>query len=240
MKINPKQKTFLTAIAFMSTILFLYFFYSSPVLYPFRMLIVSLHESSHAIAVYLTGGEIVSFTMLSEEGGNVIARGGNTAISAMSGYIGSLVIGVSLLYFASISKHDRYAVLVLSIWMILFTALNYSDTYTLMFGLITGGTLGLIFFINKEIISDYFLKFIGLFSIIYVPHDIFSDTISRSHLKSDAYYISQKIGLTTEIWGWIWMIISIVFIIISMRMILKSIHKQNIKQTEELTKESTI
>lgn len=236
MQLTPKLKTTLTFFSFIFVIAVIYANFNSIVFYPMKMFVVAMHESSHAIATLLTGGEIKGFTMYPEQGGKVdsLIIDGRQWIVAMSGYLGSLVIGIFLLHFSSISEKDEYIVLGLAIWMLIFTVLYFSDMYTLGFGIVSSLILGVIFLVKQNILSDLLLKFVGLFSVIYVPHDIFDDTISRSHLKSDAYLMSQHLGLTTNIWGWIWLILSILVIFFGMISIIKSIYMKYVN--EEINK----
>lgn len=225
-----KAKTFLTGLIFFTSLLVFYFFFNHWLLYPLRMLVVFLHESSHAIAGFITGATILEFEMHPNEGGHVVMQGGINWITAMSGYIGSLAWGLFLLYFSSKTKNDKWAFLLLSIWFAFFTLFYFSNIYTLVFGLFTAVVFLLIFMLNNHTLCDISLKAIGLFSIAYVPLDIFSDTISRSHLKSDAFTISQELGLTTIIWGWIWLAISVVVIFYGLLWTLRSINESNLKE----------
>lgn len=227
LKNKPKLKTLLALISFIAMGGIMYHFYDSMFFYPLKMFIVGLHESSHAIAGLITGGSIESFTMLPNEGGSVVVKGGNIPIMAMSGYLGSLLIGIGLFYFSSKSNKDRYAFLIISLWVLLFTLFSFSDLFTLFFGLISFVVLISIYFIKSNFLHDTSLKIIGMFSIIYVPQDIFSDTIKRSHLKSDASLMSDFIGLSSETWGWIWLFISLIFIAYGLVLIAKATYKEN-------------
>ena len=44
--------------------------------------------------------------------------------------------------------------------------------------------------------------------MLYVPIDIFSDTLARSALRSDARILSEYLGGTTMFWGALWLLIS--------------------------------
>jgi hypothetical protein len=61
---------------------------------------------------------------------------------------------------------------------------------------------------------------IGLTSLIYVPYDIFDDTIARSTLRSDAYMLAEAFGGTAMIWGAIWLVLSGIVIAWCLRRIL--------------------
>ncbi|MDQ7071540.1 MAG: M50 family metallopeptidase [Rhodobacterales bacterium] len=69
----------------------------------------------------------------------------------------------------------------------------------------------------RQSINDLFLRIIALTSIIYVPYDIFSDTIARSSLRSDAFMLAERFGGSALIWGGIWLVISLIVIGICLR-----------------------
>jgi hypothetical protein len=66
-------------------------------------------------------------------------------------------------------------------------------------------------------INDFVLRVIGLSSVIYVPYDIFSDTIARSELRSDAYMLAEQFGGPTVLWGGLWLVLSLAVIAFCMR-----------------------
>lgn len=70
-------------------------------LYPLKLLVVFFHESSHALATLLTGGNVQELVLVKEEGGHVISTGGNRFISLSAGYLGSLLWGI-VIYVSSV------------------------------------------------------------------------------------------------------------------------------------------
>ena len=81
--------------------------WQTPVVVPLKILIVFFHEVSHAIATFLTGGEVISLSISANQGGVVWSRGGNRFITLTAGYLGSLMIGIGLLIAATRTKADR-------------------------------------------------------------------------------------------------------------------------------------
>ena len=57
--------------------------------------------------------------------------------------------------------------------------------------------------------SDLGLRVLGLTSMLYVPLDIVSDTITRSSLRSDARMLAEEYGGATVIWGGLWLLIAL-------------------------------
>lgn len=183
-----------------------------PVMYPLKMLVVFLHEASHAFAAILTGGEVLDLSLDARQGGSVTARGGNGFIITSAGYLGSLFLGALLLVLALRSEFDRIVIGGLGVMMLALTALYVRTPFTLFFCL-SGAALALISarFLGQKF-NDLLLRLIGLTCMVYVPYDIFSDTLSRAHLRSDARILAENYGGTTMLWGVIWLLVSLMFL----------------------------
>ena len=195
-----------------------------PVLYPLKLLVVFFHESSHAIATILTGGTVKELVINKDQGGHVISQGGNPFIILSAGYIGSLLFGV-VIYIASVKSHyDKIIMMVLAIGIIVITVLLSRSLFSWIFGLLSGGAMLLMAKYLAEQYNDFALRLIGLTSMMYAPLDIYSDTISRSYLQSDAYFLAEYLGGTTLLWGSIWMLISIAVIIYCLKWTLSQIN----------------
>ena len=53
-------------------------------------------------------------------------------------------------------------------------------------------------------------------NLIYVPYDIYSDTIERSELRSDAFMLAEEFGGTTWLWGGLWLAVSLILVAITL------------------------
>lgn len=181
----------------------LFLLWNTPVVIPLKILVVFLHELAHAVATVLTGGSVVDLSISPQQGGHVISRGGNRFITLSAGYLGSLLIGITLLMIALRTNADR-AVLTL-----LVALLYVRDWFALFFCAATGlGMLAIARYLSRPV-NDMILRVIGLSSIIYVPYDIFDDTIRRSGVRSDAYMLAEKFGGPTMFWGALWLVLSL-------------------------------
>ncbi len=191
-----------------------------PILYPLKLLVVFFHESSHAIATLLTGGTVKELVINQDQGGYVISQGGNRFIILSAGYIGSLLWGV-IIYMASVKSHyDKAIMAVLGISILIITLVLSRSIFSWLFGLLSGGAMLLMARYLAEKYNDFVLRLIGLTSMMYAPLDIYSDTISRSYLQSDAYLLAEYTGGTTLLWGSIWIIISVVVIFYCLKWVL--------------------
>lgn len=189
----------------------------TPVVLPLKLLVVFLHEVSHALATLLTGGSVESLTLSPDQGGMVISRGGNRFVTLSAGYLGSLLIGVALFVIAVRTQLDRALLALLGALLLTVSLIYVRDLFALAFGIATGAAmLAAARYLPRDA-CDLVLRVIGLASMIYVPYDIFSDTIARAHLQSDAWMLAQEFGGPTLFWGGLWLVISLGAIALCLR-----------------------
>ncbi len=185
-------------------------------LVPIKVLIVFFHESAHALATVLTGGEVISMHIVANQGGQVESLGGTAWIIVTAGYLGSLLIGAFILLCASHSRADRVLMGALAALMIAITLLYVRNGYGVAFGLVAAAAMIAFAVFLPNWCNDAILKLIGLMSIMYVPWDIFNDTLQRSELRSDARILAELVGGSTMMWGTLWLLMSVVVAIASL------------------------
>lgn len=201
---------------------FVFALWPTPVIIPLKILIVFLHELSHAGMTVLTGGDVVSLSVSASQGGEVLSRGGSRFLILTAGYLGSLVIGLALLIGAMRTDADRAIMALFGALMILVTLLYIREQFAIVFSIGTGVAMLLTATFLPHSVNDLILRVIGLTSMIYVPYDIFSDTIARSSLRSDARMLAEEFGGATVLWGGTWLVISLVVITFALRYALGS------------------
>ena len=188
-----------------------------PVIFPLKMLVIFLHETSHGLAALLTGGSIKEMSLNINQGGHAVTVGGNAFLIISSGYLGSLLFGVLIFLVALRTSLDRPFMAALGVTIIAITFLYMKGRFPILFGLATGAAMLACARYLSHQINDLILRVIGLTSIIYVPYDIFSDTLARSHIRSDARILAEVVGGPTVMWGSIWLIISLCVIFAVLR-----------------------
>jgi len=203
------QLLVLTAIVFA--------FWQTPLVTPLKILVVFFHEAAHAIATLLTGGQVISLDIGPNQGGSVWSRGGNRFITLTAGYLGSLLIGIGLLLAAARTKADRKVMAGCGIVMLVIAGLYIRTLFALGFTIAVGVAMLIVARTFSNRVNDMILRVIGLSSMIYVPYDIFSDTLARSSARSDARMLAEEFGGTTMMWGVIWLVISVAMIAWALR-----------------------
>lgn len=217
-KDQPVVKQTVTLIAAVAVI---FFFWHHLLIYPLKVLVVFFHESSHAIATLLTGGEVAELMISRDQGGHVISRGGSRFLVLSAGYLGSLLWGAILYLVAARTRKDALAMSLLGCLIIVIALFFIRNLFGFVFSAATGVAMILLGIWAGEKINDFILQLIGLTSMVYVPLDIYSDTISRSHLRSDARMLAEEFGGTTMMWGGLWILLSGLLIFFSLKWGLK-------------------
>eukprot|EP00956_Cyclotella_meneghiniana_P026017 scaffold55476_cov22-Cyclotella_meneghiniana.AAC.3 len=88
---NEAQTAFLCLYAAYLIVILL--FHNTFLLYPFRLLTTFLHEISHAIACWITCGEVYKIKVFDNEGGVTQYAGGCRVLVIPAGYVGSAIWG---------------------------------------------------------------------------------------------------------------------------------------------------
>ena len=178
-------------------------------LYPLKIFVVFMHEVSHGLAAIATGGEIVNLNVNQHEGGLAKTRGGSRFWILTAGYLGSLLWGGFILLLAAMTHYDKVISVLIGVGMVAISIGFGSDLFTYLFGIGFGVVLILIGFFLPEKVNDWLLRVIGLTSCLYAILDIKSDVLDRSELPSDARMLSEVTPLSTEFWGFLWIVIAI-------------------------------
>ena len=221
MKSNDKLKNIYQIFYLIILLGLIFYFWDHTVLYPFKLLVIFFHETSHALATIVTGGEVKDFVVIQQQGGYVVSEGGNRFVILNSGYLGSLIWGLGIYMIAVSNKFSKILMIILGVIIGIITLIFVRNLFAVFFGLIITAVMILIGIYVHDKINNFILKLIGLTSMIYVPLDIVSDTIYRSHIKSDASMLADEFGGATIIWGSIWLIISVIVLFFCLRWALR-------------------
>ncbi|CZR61541.1 uncharacterized protein PAC_11438 [Phialocephala subalpina] len=182
-------------------------------LWPFKMLVIAFHEFGHAITACCTGGRVESISLDPREGGVTHMRGGISAITLPAGYLGSSLIGALLIFCGFDIVASKIASLVLGVCFLLTLWWARRDWLTIGTILLAVGLLVACWFIAHAEALRYVVLFIGVMSALYSVWDICDDLILRKVNSSDASVFAKKYGGSSQCWGVIWSMISLILMI---------------------------
>lgn len=191
----------------------LWFLWDTPVVYPLKIFVVLLHETSHAIAVAVTGGHVDHITLDPYQGGATYFTGGNAFVALSAGYLGSLLWG-GLMFTAARSRRVRtdWVNGTIGVVVILLTVFFVRSGFGIAFGIFFGLAMVTASRKMKARWNRRLLLALGLTSALYAILDIKSDVLDRPELESDAHMLAELTGIgTTTMWGVLWIAIAIAF-----------------------------
>ncbi len=119
--------------------------------------------------------------------------------------------------FTTYNKFTKILIIAIGIVIGIITLIIVRNFFAVLFGFIITAVIILTGIYVPDRIINFILRLIGLTSMIYVPLDIVSDTIYKSHIKSDVRMLADEIGGSTIIWGGIWLIISLIVLFLCLR-----------------------
>jgi hypothetical protein len=180
--------------------------WTTPVVYPIKLLVVFFHELSHAIMAVLTGGRVTAINLDPMQGGVTYTLGGNGFLTAGAGYLGSLLWGGAILSAATRLRHPRIVTGVLAGILLLVSLfwIRPMVSFGMLFSLLAGAGLLATSLRVPDRVNAFLLQVIGLTSLLYVPLDILEDTVLNSAQLSDARILAQMTLIPTVVWGGLW------------------------------------
>ncbi|KAI3338139.1 peptidase M50B-like-domain-containing protein [Ustulina deusta] len=181
-------------------------------LWPFKMLVIAFHEFGHAIAAVLTGGRVKSISLDPHEGGVTHMVGGKGAITLPAGYLGSSLIGAILIFTGFNIVASKIVSIVLGVCFLLTLWWGKRDWLTITTILLAVGLLVASWFIVHAEGLRFVVLFIGVMSSLYSVWDICDDLILRKVNSSDASVFAKRYGGSSQCWGVVWSMISILFL----------------------------
>src|SRR5512141_2234401 len=98
---DAKPQVVLLIIATILTIALWFIPYADYLVYPIRLFVTFIHESSHALVAFVTGGSVQSLTIAADGSGVVYSAASgwfSGLLTSSAGYIGTTVFGVMMLF----------------------------------------------------------------------------------------------------------------------------------------------
>ncbi|USP79804.1 uncharacterized protein yc1106_07078 [Curvularia clavata] len=140
-------------------------------------------------------------------------RGGKQIITLPAGYLGSSLIGALLTFCGFNIVASKVASIVLGVCFLLTLWWARKDWLTIVTILLSVGLLVAFWFIEHGEALRFMVLFIGVMSSLYSVWDICDDLILRKVNSSDASVFAKRYGGSSQCWGVIWSIISLLFMV---------------------------
>lgn len=115
-------------IAILLTVFLSFLPFAQIVTYPFLIFSTFIHETSHAFAAVLTGGDVESLIVRTNGSGVTYTRGGLRFIISSAGYLGTTLFGALLLLLSRNEKNVRPVLIGCALLVLLVTAVFVGHT----------------------------------------------------------------------------------------------------------------
>ena len=199
-----------------------YAFWNTPLILPFRLFVVLVHEIFHAGTALITGGQVLEMRTNLNESGHTLAQGGFFPLISAAGYVGSALLGSLLIYTGTLPQVQRLLLLLIgmvcmgmTIW---YTPVGGGDFYLGIFG----GLILAAMAIKSQRAAVAAATWIGVMLCLYSLYDFYTDLWRHAEL-TDA-------GILARYWGapllaypiaLIWVLLSLSFMYRAMRALVR-------------------
>ena len=192
--------------------------WDTPVVKPFRVFVVQVHEMCHAAAALLTGGEVTEMRVHWNESGHVKSRGGFAPLIGSAGYVGSAFLGAFLIFAGNWALLQRLllagiggASIVLSV---LYTPAGGID---FIFGALSGGIL-LMVAVRFGRAAGVVATWMGVMLCLYSLYDFRTDLWMVPE-RTDAGILARRWGMPVLAYpiAFLWAAVSVLAMGLAMR-----------------------
>jgi hypothetical protein len=188
------------------------FFWISPLLAPFKIFVVFIHETGHALATVLTGGRVLSMVVTPWESGYVQHAGGSPLIIASAGYVGSAVFGGMMMW---LSGRVRWTPMIFAGLTLLFglvTILFVRNGFGVVFGLGTAVAFGGLAWKSPPG-AAYLIDILAVMSSLYALYDLTDFLLLGA--RTDAAILAQITYIPAFVWAILWSGISLLVVFVA-------------------------
>ncbi|GAA5963290.1 hypothetical protein JCM8115_000964 [Rhodotorula mucilaginosa] len=179
------------------------------ILFPFKLCAVACHEGCHALVGMLTGAKIYSIILDPNQGGSTRMEGGWAFASLPAGYIGSTLIGASLIFASFSLKASKIAAIPLLAHLTFVAFFARKSRFTVLFVSMPIGLVLVLYVVAHSIFLRFLLAALGVMNVMYSVWDQFDDLVFHKINASDVCAFQQEYPwLPAQVWGAIWTTIS--------------------------------
>jgi hypothetical protein len=206
-------------------------------IYPIQLFATFIHESSHALAAFITGNSVLSLTVSPDTSGMVWSQssGPSGLFISSAGYLGTTLFGILLAIWMRYGLSSRLALFLCSgliavmtlvfgfvtpFWNLLSNVTFFSVVFTVASGaVLTAGLFAIAKFASPKWVnfSLAFLAVQCLLNSFLSLKTLFVVTAS-SDASSDAANMAASTGIPAILWVVLWIIVSVIMMSIGVRL----------------------
>ncbi|CCW36096.1 Peptidase M50B [Chthonomonas calidirosea] len=208
------------------TVVLLFVPYAQQLLYPLRLFVTFVHESGHALATVLTGGQ-VEYIRIAPSGSGVtysVVSPWAQGLVDSAGYLGATLFGALLLQFGRLSRwrHAGRAVLyAVAAYLLCVVLLWCNPLHSGAFTFIAGLSVVALLLLAGRFASPQVAEFLAAFLAVQCCLDALIDLrvligLTANDLgQNDATNMAHAVGLTPTFWAVLWALVAIGILMLS-------------------------
>ncbi len=239
---DAKPQLLLLLLATAITLVLWFLPFAEYLVYPIRLFVTFIHESSHALMAVLTGGSVQSLTIAMDGSGEVYSSSQGMIgglLTSSAGYLGTTAFGVLMLFLIRRSFSPNKILTGLGIFVaamtVIFTivspvfnflSLNASFSsivFTIVAGSLLAAALVGLGIYSKAKVASFAVAFLAVQCLLNAALDLINvffinAPIVGVDMHTDAANMSAATGIPGFFWVIIWMGISLVMISVGLRL----------------------
>jgi hypothetical protein len=157
-----------------------------------------------------TGGQMHQITLSINQGGLCYTSGGIREVILSAGYMGSMFWGCLIFYGIYKADTPQEVTIISGALIMLLTVLTLRNGFGIFFGFAFGGGLIGAATLGSTGMNEVIVQLMAVTNVCYPLYDILDDVMFRTVPSSDAYRLGQLTGMASETWGFIWIVVSLV------------------------------
>jgi hypothetical protein len=191
------------------------FFWDSPFLTPVKLLVVMGHETGHALATLLVGGEVQRVVLAADQSGACLSAlppgAWPTILAYSAGYVGSAIAGAVLLLLAFRFRLARGVLGAYAVWLagmaIFFGGSPFTVGYCVGMAVVLGAAARWVPLLGVRLLVLFLAAFTGLYALFDLRDDLWNSAVRA---QSDAALLAARTPVPAFVWAGLWSVVSIV------------------------------
>ncbi len=187
--------------------------WDSPLLLPVKLLVVMGHETGHALATWLAGGQVQRVVLSADQSGACLSAVPPgiwpTILVYSAGYVGSAIAGAVLLVLAFRLRLARGVLALYAVWLAAMAVLVAGSAFTVAFCLGMAAVLAAsarwLPLLGVRLLVLFLATFTGLYALFDLRDDLWNATV-RAH--SDAALLAAQTPVPAFLWAGLWSLLS--------------------------------
>jgi len=195
--------------------------YAEVIAYPFRIFVTFIHETAHALAALMTGGQVEQIEIAPNGNGLTYTRGGWGLVVASAGYLGSVLYGGLLLIFCQQAKYAKPVLGGTTALIAVVTMLWVKPIFSFGFvvGLVMAVALAaLVYFLTARLVH-FFVSFLAVESCLNALFDLKTVFLlsAETNVPTDAMNLQRATFIPAIVWALLWVAISLAILVFALR-----------------------